>query len=656
MAINVGSTVSGSDGSTYRLAKEIGRGAEGSVWSLEGEPGLVGKFRFKGLSSQDIAKISAMCRLRTDALGKIAAWPITLLNERGSNGPSGLLMRRISGYQSIHQLYGLKSRLKFFPEAQFPFLLHTAINTARAFATIHVSGQVVGDVNHSNLMVAQNATVAMIDCDSFQITDRGVVFPCPVGVPEFTPPELQGMTFAKQPRTVQHDAFGLAVLIFYLLFLGRHPFMGVFDSRRDEMLSLDAAISQYKFAYALDERSPEVRLPPFVPRLSDYPQNVRDLFKRSFTRDAITKGRPTAQEWVGTLVSLSAATIKCKANPNHQYFSNSTQCPWCRVEGFIGIAVFGIKIGIAQAAVVFDINALWAQIEGFRAIPEPFERPNLEALEAQCVPDSSIPEIVTKRRQFRLGGIALLIAISCVATFWFPPQLAVLAIAGALIAFAKLWSRGGSRAKPMMDQYSSALAAFKSAEHAFDQSADSPVAFTNQKRSLERDKVEYLALPALQRKRRAELDAAREQKQRQRFLESFRIEDEPIPNLGEKTKLILYTWGILDASDVESSKISQIKGFGPVRQQSLLVWRASKEAQFRFNPNEPVDPSDLRAIEQEFAQKASILRSRLSVGPASLKQALSVWHAQRRQLLASLHSAANQLASAQVNLHALKKL
>src|ERR1700733_9739542 len=180
MATNVGSTVSGVDGSTYRLAREIGRGAEGSVWSLEGEPGLVAKFRFKGLSSQDVTKISAMCRLRTDALAKVAAWPIKLLREKGSNSPTGLLMRCISGYQSIHQLYGIKSRLKLFPEAQFPFLLHTATNIARAFATIHTSGQVVGDVNHSNLMVAQNATVAMIDCDSFQISDGGVIFPCPV--------------------------------------------------------------------------------------------------------------------------------------------------------------------------------------------------------------------------------------------------------------------------------------------------------------------------------------------------------------------------------------------------------------------------------------------------------------------------------------------
>ncbi len=118
--------------------------------------------------------------------------------------------------------------------------------------------------------------------------------------------------------------------------------------------------------------------------------------------------------------------------------------------------------------------------------------------------------------------------------------------------------------------------------------------------------------------------------------------------------MILYTWGILDASDVEPRRISQIKGFGPVRQKSLLSWRFSKELMFRFDPSEPVDPNDLKRLEQELAQKASVLRSSLSAGPASLKQHLSVWHMQRRQLLAQLHASAAKLASAQANAEALK--
>ena len=56
----------------------------------------------------------------------------------------------------------------------------------------------------------------------------GSYYRCPVGKPEFTPPELQGRLFAHLDRAPEHDLFGLAVLIFQLLMEGTHPFAGVF--------------------------------------------------------------------------------------------------------------------------------------------------------------------------------------------------------------------------------------------------------------------------------------------------------------------------------------------------------------------------------------------------------------------------------------------
>lgn len=318
------------------------------------------------------------------------------------------------------------------------------------------------------------------------------------------------------------------------------------------------------------------------------------------------------------------------------------------------MAIFGFRLSNDQA-VAFDINAVWAHIEGLKAAPEPFERPDLIAIKAQCEPDPAIPEIIVKRRKVRFLGVSLVILVSCLTTVLFPATVAIPAIIGALIVCAKLWTRGGGYAKSFIDEYSSALNAYQGREQAFDKSSELPVAFTELKRRLEQEKVEYLAIPALKKKRRAELEAKRIVKQKQRHLERFRLENERIQNIGEKTKMILYTWGILDAADVEPHRISQIKGFGPVRQQALLSWRASKEVLFRFNPNEPVDPSDLRALEQDFAQKASAIRSKLIAGPASLRLPLSVWHSQRRQLLESLGVAAKRLVVAQVNLEALRK-
>ena len=163
-------------------------------------------------------------------------------------------------------------------------------------------------------MVSQQATTAMIDCDSFQITDGNTVFVCPVGVPEFTPPELQGGSFAAQRRTKEHDAFGLSILVFTSFFLVVIPlWVSTIPKKQGDILALERAIAEYKFPYALKEPSPEVLLPPFVPRLTDYPANVGDLFKRAFTRESLSRGRPAAQEWIAVLTSLASATRQCSS-------------------------------------------------------------------------------------------------------------------------------------------------------------------------------------------------------------------------------------------------------------------------------------------------------------------------------------------------------
>jgi DNA-binding helix-hairpin-helix protein with protein kinase domain len=127
--------------------------------------------------------------------------------------------------------------------------------------------------------------------------------------------------------------------------------------------------------------------------------------------------------------------------------------------------------------------------------------------------------------------------------------------------------------------------------------------------------------------RLAALEKDKRRKQLQHFLERFRIEDEQIPMFGDKTKMMLYNAGVLDASDVEERTISSIKGVGPKRVESLLQWRAAKEGQFRFDPTKPVDPRDLHALDQEFTQKAESLRTKLSGGPHVLRQSVSVWQA-----------------------------
>ncbi len=211
------------------LGDEVGRGGEGSVFEVEGNPSLVAKVYHKlPLPEDQVAKLRAMSALWSGNLEKIAAWPRTILFDPVQRKPCGLLMSKMEGARPLHELYGTTNRRRHFPDVGWHHLVLAARNAAAAFNTLHSAGIVVGDVNQGNLLVDSKMCVRMIDCDSFQITREGKTYNCPVGSPHFTPPELQGQRLREVVRTVNHDRFGLATLIFHLLFVGRHPFAGRF--------------------------------------------------------------------------------------------------------------------------------------------------------------------------------------------------------------------------------------------------------------------------------------------------------------------------------------------------------------------------------------------------------------------------------------------
>jgi DNA-binding helix-hairpin-helix protein with protein kinase domain len=108
MDLTTGSSVYGVDGSAYRLGGEIAEGGQGAVWSLEGNVNFVAKFHHHILSDENVAKLSTMCRLRSNALSNVAARPISLLKRSMSGKPEGFLKRRISEYHAVHLLYGVK--------------------------------------------------------------------------------------------------------------------------------------------------------------------------------------------------------------------------------------------------------------------------------------------------------------------------------------------------------------------------------------------------------------------------------------------------------------------------------------------------------------------------------------------------------------------
>ncbi len=352
------SDVVGADGRRVRLGRKLGQGGEGAVFEIEGEEGLAAKIFRAPLAAERAEKIRVMARLRSEQMEAQAAWPNELLS-LSSGEPIGLSMARVGDSHDIHQLYNPRSRRVAFPGADWRFLVEVAANLACAFAAVHDTSSVIADVNHGGILVGQDGRVRLIDCDSFQVQASGRVFPCDVGVPAFTPPELQGRSFAGLVRSADHDNFGLAVLVFLLLFMGRHPFAGRFRGPDD--MTIERAIAEHRFAYGKDRQAAKMEPPPGAPLLAIVSPPLAALFEKAFAADAARSGRPTAQEWATGLDRMQGELARCDADRAHWHWLGLERCPWCAMEAATGMPLFSDTIS-PMAASLFDLPDFWRQV------------------------------------------------------------------------------------------------------------------------------------------------------------------------------------------------------------------------------------------------------------------------------------------------------
>ena len=317
-------------GRAWDLGPKIAAGGEGVVHQLVHSPEYCAKvYHAAPLSAFKQAKLRTLCGLPKE-LRETLALPLSLIfSQKSREQAIGVILPFVKGHD-IFELYNPQSRREHFQKADFAFLVETARNLSIAFKVLHENGIVMGDVNEQNIKVRPDGTLSLIDCDSFQIDRYGQRYHCNVGTPLWTPPELQGVSLAELERTANHDAFGLAQLIFLLLFAGRYPFAG--KPLTSEPLPPEAAIA--KFAFAFDP-TPQERLlepPPTAPPFKSLPPALRNLFLRAFRRGSQLHGaRPSPSEWVTELTALAGSLRQCAASSAHLHWKGSEGCPWCNI-------------------------------------------------------------------------------------------------------------------------------------------------------------------------------------------------------------------------------------------------------------------------------------------------------------------------------------
>lgn len=226
------------------LTEEMAHGGEGAVFRTD-RPGLVAKIYFpKKLTRMKFEKLKRMVAHEIDCPG--ICFPKALIFNMADEF-CGCLMDEARGdtlWLVLHRL------LKPDPPGrlggwQRKDTVQLCITILEKISFLHSRNILIGDINYRNILVVSPTEIYFVDADSYQIEG----FPCPVGLTPFTAPEIQGKNYETFLRTVGHENFAIATLLFMIMMPAQTPYAAL------GMESLMENIHRGDFPYPLGAES-----------------------------------------------------------------------------------------------------------------------------------------------------------------------------------------------------------------------------------------------------------------------------------------------------------------------------------------------------------------------------------------------------------------
>jgi serine/threonine protein kinase len=187
--------------------------------------------------------------------------------------------------------------LKMFPDWNRVNLANLCLTILDKVEVLHSKHLIIGDVNPYNIIINNENEVYFVDTDSFQINN----FPCTVGKPLFTPPELQGADFKKTFRTKDNEYYSIATLLFMIFLPGKNPF--AYRGGGD----LGETIKAQNFSYPLGEND-NLQAPKGIWEFiwNEFTYEIRRAFF-----DALREGRRlNLKEWQDVINSYKDEMLK----------------------------------------------------------------------------------------------------------------------------------------------------------------------------------------------------------------------------------------------------------------------------------------------------------------------------------------------------------
>ena len=638
-----------SSNTPIQLGRELGRGGEGAVFPVIDMPDLVAKIYLKPPAPLKVEKLHSMARRASPSLLRVAAWPVDVLSDE-ADVVRGFLMPKVSAREDMHELYSPKSRRHAFPGVDFRFLVRVAANVARSFAQVHAAGNVIGDVNHGNALVGRDGTVVLIDCDSFQVHDGARMYTCDVGVPLFTPPELAGHPFRGLERSANHDAFGLGVVLFHLLYLGRHPFAGRYAQGE---MPIERAIAESRLVYGANAAQVGMTRPPGTLALDTFGKDLAALFERAFAAPGDTP-RPAATEWIDTLQALEDRLTRCRLSASHYYAAGpgpgpgggGAGCCWCALEHATGLRLFAAQKDTFDAQGNAKLAPLWDAITAVSR-PEraqPLEVPAYGELDTRGTdPLGPVPRAILSWVLVFLAGAAVL---------YQPGEHVVLAAMtlGTAITL-RAWYRNSTT---RTETFQAGFRALISARNRFARLVEEWNALATDQRfdqrferimtELQSAKEKLMALPAQREEQIKEVLNAEAKHQQLSYLDQIRLDKAKLPNVSAQEISMLAAYDIDTAAEVLARGPASQGLISAAAYREMMAWAKACARNFEFDPARAMDPEIVAEVDSSLRAQQESLLGTLRDGQAQLEALTGEISAQRAAKQRELEAARKAVA------------
>lgn len=325
-------------GCPVRFAERLGRGGEGEVHAITGQPTLVAKVFDPARRAGKPDKLAAMLAAPPAGVHDLVegfpvlTWPRGLLRDlRGDIHGYTMVRVRPEGFVPWSQVTSATRRQGLNGSAlTWDKLVLLGLRLSHVVRALHRFGYAVGDLNDRNVLVSRRLTPLLMDTDSFQVPARGGHHPCTVGDALYWPPELLDVDLARRPVDREgSDRYALGVLLFQLFLAGMRPY----QSRGSAVAGLDSLEAKTRAGqYPWSRPRPGVLEPPAgAPDYAALPQPIRAAFERCFVDGHHKPGkRPSAQDWVEVLTHVREAGYHaCPRESRHVFGRGERRCPWC---------------------------------------------------------------------------------------------------------------------------------------------------------------------------------------------------------------------------------------------------------------------------------------------------------------------------------------